>query len=1045
MSRCRLALACALLIAAFVVSLSKPTDAALLSPTLNSVTPGQIVPGVNDQTLTLNGDFTSGQSTVEFAPNTGITIVGTPTTSGDMTTITLKVNVAADAPNTARDVTVTGGLLGSSSTCAKCVTVGPEITGVSGPVANTSEAAPFTITGRGFKAPVSINSTRAGYGFGAAESDQILATNVSVTGTTTMSGTINPLSRAPGRWKVSIAQDNGGKASFGDGVTTGMQITGNKPILQSISPTRIDSSETDKQFALTGSGFARGMTVTVSGAGVTQSKKIEIPNNAQGKPDTTKATLSLTATSSPSTGPQSLVLKNADGQSSTNADGLCVNCNLAPPGGDPTISTVTPTILGQGASQLPMKVTGTNFGSPVPTVTVSPNGSGDAAIDIGVTRDSATQLSLTVSVGPNTTAGARALTIANPGGGAVTKNNAFTVHTDFQVAGLAPPGRHRGFTGTFAVNGAGFTGTPTVSITPGTDLTVGSVTRDSAALLTVSIAVGANAATTPRDVTVTNAGTPKVCSGCFTVGLVPTVTSISPNAATGGGQAAINAVTGTNFAAGVNAFLERSGQPSIAMTGTSLTGSSTISGTFDLTNAAPGKWTVRVTNVDGGNASLTDAFEVTSGAPAVTSSDPETVEQATTATLTLTGASFAPGMTVSIPNAGGVTVGEVTRNSNTEADVKITASDVARLGSRDVKVTNSDGQSGTCASCFVVVQGTQAKLYGQGVTAYENFNGGAFVASGNLDGVPTNGTEFVTAPNAGGGPHVRPYRINPANGNIQELGPGFMAYTPQFTGGVHIAVGNIDGNPANGEEIITGAGPGGGPHVRIFQLNNDLTTSEPFGTGFYAYGAEFHGGVWVAAGDMDGDGKDEIITGAGPGGGPHVRVFRLGADGRSFSEASGWMAYDPGFGGGVAVAAGNLFGELSPEAPIFEEVATVPSLGGGSHVRVTRGNGVLLREFAAFGAEDPRGYRVAAGDFDFDTIDDVAIGRGSSTELFIAQLVDPPQQRAPLVSPNPQPLGAGLVFGTNLAAGDVDGDGDEDLILSPDHDSAVTIRLYRPV
>src|SRR5688572_16752669 len=61
--------------------------------------------------------------------------------------------------------------------------------------------------------------------------------------------------------------------------------------------------------------------------------------------------------------------------------------------------------------------------------------------------------------------------------------------------------------------------------------------------------------------------------------------------------------------------------------------------------------------------------------------------------------------------------------------------------------------------------------------------------------------------------------------------------------------------------IVTGAGPGGGPHVRVIagDANAELA-------GFYAYGAEFHGGVTVAAGDVNEDGYDDIITGAGPGG-----------------------------------------------------------------------------------------------------------------------------------------------------------------------------------
>jgi hypothetical protein len=401
-------------------------------------------------------------------------------------------------------------------------------------------------------------------------------------------------------------------------------------------------------------------------------------------------------------------------------------------------------------------------------------------------------------------------------------------------------------------------------------------------------------------------------------------------------------------------------------------------------------------------------------------------------------------MTVTFPNADGVTVTETTRLSNTAADIKVTVLDNARLGSRDLKVTNTDGQSDTCESCFVVVQGTQARLFGPGVTAYENFNGGAYVAAGNIDGVPTNGTEFVTAPNAGGGPHIRPYRVNPANGNISELGSGFMAYTPQFTGGVRVAVGNIDGNLNNGEEIITAAGPGGGPHVRIFHLNNDLSVTEPFGTGFFAYGPEFHGGVWIAAVDVDGDGKDEIVTGAGAGGGPHVRVFKLAADGQTFTEFAGWMAYSTAFGGGVAVSGGDLVDD-GDDKPNLGEVATAPSVGGGPHVRIFGGTGQVKREFMAFSSEDDRGYRLAVGDFNFDTIEDIAVGRGTGTDIYVAQITEPPQSAEALASPNPRPLGDALTVGTNIAAADVDGDGDKDLVVSPDHESAVTIRLLRPV
>ena len=75
------------------------------------------------------------------------------------------------------------------------------------------------------------------------------------------------------------------------------------------------------------------------------------------------------------------------------------------------------------------------------------------------------------------------------------------------------------------------------------------------------------------------------------------------------------------------------------------------------------------------------------------------------------------------------------------------------------------------------------------------------------------------------------------------------------------------------DEIVTGAGPAGGPHVRVLKSQRAASLTDL--ASFYAYDPAFPGGVSVACGDVTGDGLAEVITGAGPGGGPHVRVFSL--------------------------------------------------------------------------------------------------------------------------------------------------------------------------
>jgi hypothetical protein len=163
------------------------------------------------------------------------------------------------------------------------------------------------------------------------------------------------------------------------------------------------------------------------------------------------------------------------------------------------------------------------------------------------------------------------------------------------------------------------------------------------------------------------------------------------------------------------------------------------------------------------------------------------------------------------------------------------------------------------------------------------------------------------------------------------LAASFMAYDPAFTAGVYVAAGDVDGDGL--ADIVTGAGAGGGPHVRVYS-GADLHELR----GFFAYAPFFTGGVRVAVGDLDLDGYAEIITAPGAGGGPHVRVW----DGATGVEATGFFAYDPSFTDGVFVAAPAPQSRMSVDTPARGETVPGVFLIGGWAVQgsLTDDNGV---------------------------------------------------------------------------------------------------------
>ena len=259
------------------------------------------------------------------------------------------------------------------------------------------------------------------------------------------------------------------------------------------------------------------------------------------------------------------------------------------------------------------------------------------------------------------------------------------------------------------------------------------------------------------------------------------------------------------------------------------------------------------------------------------------------------------------------------------------------------------------------------------------FAGAIRVASADVTG---DGVEdIIAAAGPGGGPHVKVF-----DGATGTEIASFFAFDPFFSGGLTVAAGDLDGDGV--AEVVVAPGPGGGPHVKVF----DAAGRERWG--FLAYAVGFRGGVRVAVGDLDGDGRAEIVTGTGPGGGPHVKVF----DGTTGKELGGYMAYDPVFRDGVEVAAGDIDGDGT------DDIVTGPGTGGAPHVRavsgamlMTVGAAVPLAEFFAGDPNGRQGARVAVEYLDADARADLLVGTGEAvgSRVLVYRAGEPAGGRVP--------------------------------------------------
>jgi len=219
---------------------------------------------------------------------------------------------------------------------------------------------------------------------------------------------------------------------------------------------------------------------------------------------------------------------------------------------------------------------------------------------------------------------------------------------------------------------------------------------------------------------------------------------------------------------------------------------------------------------------------------------------------------------------------------------------------------------------------------------------------------------------AGAGADAPPV-VNVYDSLTGQLKTSFLAFDPRLVrDGISVAVANLYGD--NRQQIVVGAGPGSPPLVRVFDENGQPLPGK-LGTGFLAYDKSFRGGVNVAVGDVNGDGIQDIITGeeAGATSQPRIRAF----SGRDGSKLLDFLAFERSFHGGVRVAAEDVTGN--------GRIQIIAGRGPGStpEVKVFRTSDQhVMDDFLAFDRSFRGGVYVATGWIKGFAFPDVIVGAG---------------------------------------------------------------------
>ena len=209
------------------------------------------------------------------------------------------------------------------------------------------------------------------------------------------------------------------------------------------------------------------------------------------------------------------------------------------------------------------------------------------------------------------------------------------------------------------------------------------------------------------------------------------------------------------------------------------------------------------------------------------------------------------------------------------------------------------------------------------------------------------------------------------------------------------AVGDVDGDGK--DEIIIGLGKGGEGILAIYRFANGILTLIGWANINWPEYSQANGETWPATGDVDGDGKDEIVIGLGSGGGGKFFLKKGFDAARLASGVDPWLNQIQGKLSWADYA--TQIGETRPSIGDLDgdnkgEIAMGLGQSGGGNVEIfTVSSPSILPlksvEVGWSGYNSTNGEtRPVIGDIDGDQLGEIIIGLGPGGGGYIDQLDD---------------------------------------------------------